>query len=70
MIHQTHVTVAEAAVLTGKSKSLIWRHIRHGRLRSEETSTGLRLRTADVLTFFANRKPGRPRHDTPTTPGT
>ena len=66
MIHKTHLTVAEAATLTGRSKSIIQRHIRQGRLRAEETTAGRVLRTADVLDFFAkNGRPGRPRRDTP-----
>jgi len=65
MIHQTHVTVAEAALLVGKSRALVYRVISEGKLRAEETSDGLRLRTTDVLRVFADRKPGRPRRNTP-----
>ena len=67
MIQKTHITVAEAATLVKKSKALIYRVIDQGKLRAEDTSDGLRLRTTDVLRVFADRKPGRPRRNTPPT---
>ena len=64
MIHQQYITVAEAAILTHRSKSVIHRHIREGRLRAEETDRGARMKTMDVLEFFRDRRPGRPSRDT------
>ena len=60
------VTVAEAAILTGKSKRLIYNLIDGRLIRTEDSSDGKTINLAELRRVLANRRgPGRPRRDTP-----
>ena len=56
------VSVAEAAVLANREKSVIYRWIRAGKLRAQIDSRGVSLlRAGDVLRVEADQRRGRPR---------
>lgn len=60
------VTVAEAATLTGKSKTLIYNLIDDRLIHAEDSSDGITVSLAELRKVLANRRgPGRPRRDTP-----
>ena len=62
MTEPTWVTVAELVVLTGKSKTVLYRLIEARIIRSEQSSAGMLVNLAQARRVLANRRgPGRPK---------
>ncbi|UGS26352.1 excisionase family DNA-binding protein [Microbacterium resistens] len=61
VIQKRELTVAEAAVATGKSVDTIYRWIRNGKLRATETAEGMTVRTDRLLEVAGSVRSGRPR---------
>lgn len=62
-VAKSELTIAEAALLTGKSTDTLYRWIRTKRLAAEDTTDGPIVQTEDVLSAAAKVRPGRPRAD-------
>lgn len=58
---KTHLTIAEAVALTGKSKSTVYRWIDEGKLRADDTSEGMSVSRTQLLKVAGTVKRGRPK---------
>lgn len=58
-------TVAQAVLLTGKSKTVIYAIISDGECAVEETADGMTVNLVELRDVLAARRRGRPRADTP-----
>ncbi|CAN5423421.1 hypothetical protein BH09ACT9_BH09ACT9_00510 [soil metagenome] len=56
-----HATVAEAAILTGKSKSRIYQLIDSEAIDVEETTVGIQVRMAQLRRVLESTVRGRPK---------
>lgn len=61
MAAKPQVNVEEAAYLTRRSTATIYRWIRDGKLRAEDTTAGPEIRTEQLLEVAGNVRMGRPR---------
>ena len=62
MTEPTWVTVSQLVILTGKSKSVLYRLIDEGRIRPERSSAGMLVNVAQARKVLAQRPgPGRPK---------
>lgn len=58
---KSELTVAEAVVASGRSKTTIYDWISEGSLRAVETSDGLVVRSIDLMRVAGRKRRGRPR---------
>ncbi|UAJ80169.1 hypothetical protein IT072_03730 [Leifsonia sp. ZF2019] len=58
---KTELTVAEAVVASGRSKTTVYRWMDTGLLRFEETSDGRTVRSIDLMRVAGRQRRGRPR---------
>lgn len=58
---KAELTVAEAVVACGRSKTTVYRWIDDGLLKATETSDGLTVRSIDLMRVAGRQRRGRPR---------
>lgn len=61
MNERTWVTVAEAVILTDRSKTVIYDVVRLGGVKTEESTRGTLVHLGDLRRILSQRRPGRPR---------
>lgn len=58
---KAELTVAEAVVACGRSKTTVYRWIDDGLLKAHDTSEGLVVRSVDLMRVAGRQRRGRPR---------